>query len=87
MSTNKKYEPDSLYPNPLYNNSETKELTKYDEDQLKINHILTKLQSCKDDLREIEGGRAIAEGLDLEMENLLYLSFLMAKDNLRKEQE
>lgn len=85
MSTNKTYA--KLEPNPLYNNSEVKELTKYDEDQLKINHILTKLQSCKDDLREIEGGRAIAEGLNLEMENLLYLSFLMAKDNLRKEQE
>lgn len=83
MSTNKTHK--ELEPNPLYNNSETKELTKYDEDQLKINHILTKLQSCKDDLREIEGGRAIAEGLGLEMENLLYLSFLMAKDNLRKE--
>lgn len=83
MSTNKTYK--ELEPNPLYNNSEVKALTKYDEDQLKINHILTKLQSCKDDLREIEGGRAIAEGLGLEMENLLYLSFLMAKDNLRKE--
>lgn len=85
MSTNKTYA--KLEPNPLYNNSEVKELTKYDEDQLKINHVLTKLQSCKDDLREIEGGRAIAEGLNLEMENLLYLSFLMAKDQLHKEQE
>lgn len=85
MSTNKTYK--KLEPNPLYNNSETKELTKYDEDQLKINHILTKLQSCKDDLREIEGGRAIAEGLNREMENILYLSFLMAKGQLHKEQE
>lgn len=85
MSANKPYK--KYEPNPLYNNSEKKELTKYDEDQLKINHILTKLQSCKDELRDIEGGSAIAEGLNREMENILYLSFLMAKDNLRKEQE